>query len=89
MICGIYSGDPTRVNGTARRIDVGVVLANHYFRGLLGTPFGGVKHSGYGREHAIETLSEFTYAKLVRTPSGFADIPSWRAVTDVYGSKSA
>jgi acyl-CoA reductase-like NAD-dependent aldehyde dehydrogenase len=34
-------------------------LINNYFRGVIGTPFGGTKHSGYGREHAIETLREF------------------------------
>jgi hypothetical protein len=66
------------------------VLANHYFRGLLGTPFGGVKHSGYGREHAIETLSEFTYEKQIRVPSGLGELPpAWRAVIDIYGTKGA
>ncbi|MFZ0187141.1 MAG: aldehyde dehydrogenase family protein [Streptosporangiaceae bacterium] len=68
----------------ARRIDVGMVFINNYFRGVIGTPFGGTKYSGYGREHAIETLREFTYTKMVRFPSGRGTIPSWRAVGDIF-----
>ena len=61
-----------------------MVLINNYFRGMLGTPFGGTKHSGYGREHAIQTLQEFGYTKMIRFPSGTGTIPTWRGVTDVY-----
>jgi len=48
-------------------------------------PFGGTKHSGYGREHAIETPREFSYTKMVRFPSVPGTIPSWRAVGDIFG----
>jgi acyl-CoA reductase-like NAD-dependent aldehyde dehydrogenase len=61
-----------------------MVLINNYFRGMLGTPFGGTKHRGYGREHAIATLQEFGYAKMIRFSSGSGTIPTWRGVTDVY-----
>ncbi|OTB16485.1 hypothetical protein K445DRAFT_330987, partial [Daldinia sp. EC12] len=50
----------------------------------MGTPFGGVKHSGYGREHCIETLYEFTQPKAVHSPSGLIDIPEWRGVVDIF-----
>jgi Aldehyde dehydrogenase family len=70
--------------GLARRIDVGIVLVNNYFRGLLGLPFGGTKHSGHAREHTIETLSHFGYRKLIRIPSGIGTWPSWRAVTEIF-----
>jgi hypothetical protein len=40
-----------------------MVLINNYFRGMLGTPFGGTKHSGHGREHAIQTLQDFVYTQ--------------------------
>jgi len=30
-----------------------MVFVNDYFRRILGTPSGDVKHSGFGREHAI------------------------------------
>jgi acyl-CoA reductase-like NAD-dependent aldehyde dehydrogenase len=52
-----------------------MVLANNYYREIVGAPFGGIKHSGYGREHAIETLREFSHAKLIRYPSGTGSIP--------------
>lgn len=76
-------------NRVARRIDSGMVLINNYSRNMLGTPFGGTKHSGFGREHALETLKEFSAPKMIRFPSGLGTPPSWRAVTDVYGTPTA
>jgi acyl-CoA reductase-like NAD-dependent aldehyde dehydrogenase len=84
LTAAVYSADTTRAFRVARRVDVGMVFINNYFRGVLGTPFGGTKHSGYGREHAIETLREFGYTKMVRFPSGLGTIPSWRAVDDIF-----
>ena len=51
-------------------------MMNSYFRGILGTPFGGVKQSGYGREHAIEKLKDFAAIKMIRSSSGRGKIPS-------------
>ena len=84
LTAAVYSADTTRAFRVARRVDVGMVFINNYFRGVIGTPFGGTKHSGYGREHAIETLREFGYTKMVRFPSGLGTIPSWRAVGDIF-----
>jgi acyl-CoA reductase-like NAD-dependent aldehyde dehydrogenase len=84
LFAGIYTRDSERGLRLARRIDVGVVLINNYFRGLLGLPFGGTKHSGYGREHTIETLSHFGYRKLIRFPSGTGTWPQWRAVSAIF-----
>ena len=89
LMCGIYTGDMQRALRAARRIDVGMVFVNNYFRGIMGTPFGGVKHSGFGREHSIETLKEFSSAKMIRFPSGLGTVPSWRAVTDIFGAGRA
>jgi hypothetical protein len=58
-------------------------LVNNYFRALL-APFCGTKHSGYGLEHSVETLSHFGYRKLIRIPSGIGTWPSWRAVTEIF-----
>jgi acyl-CoA reductase-like NAD-dependent aldehyde dehydrogenase len=84
LLAAVYTRDSERAFRTARRLDSGMVLINNYFRGMLGTPFGGTKHSGYGREHAIATLQEFGYTKMIRFPSGTGTIPTWRGVTDVY-----
>jgi acyl-CoA reductase-like NAD-dependent aldehyde dehydrogenase len=82
LLAALYTRDSERAFRTARRLDSGMVLINNYFRGMLGTPFGGTKHSGYGREHAIATLQEFGYTKMIRFPSGTGTIPTWRGVTD-------
>jgi acyl-CoA reductase-like NAD-dependent aldehyde dehydrogenase len=88
LLAAVYSGDMPRALRVSRKIEAGMVLINNYFRGMMGTPFGGTKHSGFGREHAIETMREFTYPKTIRFPSGLGDIPSWRAVHDVNGEAS-
>ncbi len=69
----------------ARRFEAGMLQINTYFRYPLGTPFGGVKHSGYGREHSLATLQEFGQPKMMRFPSGRGEIPAWRSTVDVYG----
>ena len=86
LFAGVYSIDFNRAMRVARKLDVGVVLINNYFRGLIGTPFGGVKHSGYGREHWIGTLREWSRLKNIRFPSGLGTIPAWSGATDVYKS---
>lgn len=83
LTAAIYTRDSDRAFRVARRLDVGMVFVNNYFRGGLGTPFGGVKGSGYGREHVIETLHEYAYTKMMRFPSGRGVIPSWRAASEV------
>ena len=88
LTSAIYTVDTTRGFRVARRIDVGMVFINNYFHATQGTPFGGTKHSGYGREHAIETLREYSYTKIVRFPSGLGTIPSWRAIGDIFEESS-
>ena len=56
---------------------------------MLGTPFGGNKLSGYGREHCIETLREWSQPKAVHTPSGLGEVPTWRVVKDIFGASGS
>src|SRR5262249_16936967 len=52
LTCAIFTRDHALAMRMARRIDVGMLFINNYFRnGAFGMPFGGVKASGYGREH--------------------------------------
>jgi len=83
LVAAVYTADMDRAQRLARLIEVGVVFLNNYNRGFLGTPFGGVRASGYGREQAIGTIQEFSRAKSVRLPSGIGKSPVWRAAERV------
>lgn len=77
LIAGVFSADTTRAIRIASSLKVGMTLINNYNRAILGSPFGGIKASGYGREHCAETLKEYGYTKLLRVPNGLNDIPRW------------
>lgn len=77
LVAGVFTESMVRAQSAAREIDAGVVFVNNYNRAFLGTPFGGNRASGYGREHAIETLREFQKTKAVRLPSGLVSVPRW------------
>ncbi|MDQ4038089.1 MAG: aldehyde dehydrogenase family protein [Actinomycetota bacterium] len=83
LLAAIYTGDSARARRVSRAIEAGVVLVNNYNRAVLGTPFGGYKDSGYGREHAIESMLDFTRVKNIREPSGIGTIPEWVALDDL------
>ena len=78
LTAAICTTDVARAWAMAQRLEAGMVFVNNYMRrAFLGSPFGGVKGSGFGRENAIETLREFTRSKNVRFPSGRGNIPVW------------
>lgn len=78
LVAGVFTADMTLSRRAARDLEVGVVFVNNYNRTFLGMPFGGMKGSGFGREHALETLNEFVRTKAVRVPSGEGAVPVWR-----------
>jgi acyl-CoA reductase-like NAD-dependent aldehyde dehydrogenase len=78
LTAAICTRDETRAARLAQRLEVGMVFVNNYTRrNFIGSPFGGVKGSGFGREYGPETLHEFVRAKNVRFPSGRGPIPGW------------
>ena len=78
LTAAICTRDEVRAARLAARLEVGMVFVNNYTRrNFIGSPFGGVKASGYGREYAADTLHEFVRAKNVRFPSGRGAIPGW------------
>jgi len=85
----IYTKDTLKANRAVRAIDSGMVWVNNYNRNMLGTPFGGAKHSGYGREHSIETLKEWCCPKTVHHPSGLGEFPKWRGIKDIFGESGS
>ena len=78
LTAAICTRNEVRAARLATRLEVGMVFVNNYTRrNFIGSPFGGVKGSGYGREYGPETLHEFVRAKNVRFPSGRGHIPGW------------
>lgn len=63
---GIFSKDEQRAIDIARNLfDTGMVNINGYRLAQPHLPFGGVKDSGYGREHGGFGMKEFVNAKSV------------------------
>jgi len=76
LTAAICTTDLTRADRIARRLEAGMVFVNNYMRrAFLGSPFGGVKGSGFGRENAVETLYEFVRSKNIRVLSGRGAVP--------------
>jgi acyl-CoA reductase-like NAD-dependent aldehyde dehydrogenase len=83
LTCAIYSGNQELALRMCRQVDVGMTFINNYFRNTLGIPFGGVKETGYGREHCIEAMKDWSTAKVIQMPSGLAPVPSWPPVNEL------
>jgi acyl-CoA reductase-like NAD-dependent aldehyde dehydrogenase len=62
---GVWTADLARAHRIARRLDAGVVWVNKWFDTPPGSPVGGVKASGFGRELCAETLHEYSAPKTI------------------------
>ncbi|MGR3510906.1 MAG: NAD-dependent succinate-semialdehyde dehydrogenase [Sulfitobacter sp.] len=66
---GIFSKDEDRALKLARNyFDTGMVRINSFGAADPNMPFGGVKNSGYGREHGGFGMKEFVNAKAIFLP---------------------
>ncbi|WP_051531067.1 NAD-dependent succinate-semialdehyde dehydrogenase [Sphingomonas sp. URHD0057] len=63
---GVLTGDPDRGRRiAAKELEAGLSFVNENVRSDPRMPFGGVKHSGYGRECSAYGIREFTNIKSV------------------------
>ena len=62
---GVMSANENRAITLAKRIDTGMVSVNGYYGSQPNLPFGGVKQSGYGREHGGFGITEFVNIKSI------------------------
>lgn len=60
-----YTRDISRAIRIAERLDYGIVGVNTARLGAVQVPFGGVKHSGFGKEGGRLGLEEFLQTKLI------------------------
>ena len=71
LVAGIWTRDGGRQMRVARKVRSGQVFINNYGAGGgVELPFGGVKHSGYGREKGFEALYGFTVLKTIAIKHG-------------------
>lgn len=61
----VWTKDVSRAHRVAHALDVGTVWVNTWMVRDLAMPFGGVKHSGLGREGGEHSLDFFTDTKTV------------------------
>jgi acyl-CoA reductase-like NAD-dependent aldehyde dehydrogenase len=62
---GLWTTSLQRAHRVAAAMRSGMVWINCYKRVNPGSPFGGVGHSGYGREMGFEAMHDYTEAKSV------------------------
>ncbi len=65
LAASVFTQDVSRAHRVAAAVQSGVVWVNCWMVRDLRTPFGGMKHSGVGREGGNEALRFFTEAKNV------------------------
>jgi succinate-semialdehyde dehydrogenase/glutarate-semialdehyde dehydrogenase len=65
----VFTQDSARGQRVASRIDTGMMFINNISWSDAELPFGGIKHSGYGRELGDMGIQQFVNKKLVRTAS--------------------
>jgi betaine-aldehyde dehydrogenase len=67
LAASVWTNNLHLAHKTAERLEVGYVWINDTARHYFGTPFGGTKNSGVGREECIEEYESYLEMKSVHT----------------------
>lgn len=65
LTAGVATTNPSVAHRAAADVEAGSVWVNQYFGTVPGTPFGGFKQSGFGRECAQQAIEEHKRSKAV------------------------
>jgi succinate-semialdehyde dehydrogenase / glutarate-semialdehyde dehydrogenase len=65
LVAYVYTNDVKRALRVSERIETGMVGLNQGLVSNAGAPFGGIKHSGIGREGGPEGIHEYLETKYV------------------------
>ena len=68
LVAYVYTRDLSRALRVTERLETGMVGLNQGLVSNPAAPFGGVKHSGLGREGGVEGIDEFLDVQYVATP---------------------
>ncbi len=66
LSAAIYTHDYATAHRLARRIEAGYIWVNIPGGHALGSPYGGIKQSGIGREECLDELLSYTQVKSIR-----------------------
>jgi len=70
LAAGVWSADLARVHRLVRRLKAGTVWANTFGPTDVRLPWGGMRDSGFGREHGDIAIENFTEPKAVWINTG-------------------
>ena len=65
LVAYVYTSDLKRALRVCEGIETGMVGLNQGMVSNASAPFGGIKHSGFGREGGIEGIEEYLETKYV------------------------
>jgi betaine-aldehyde dehydrogenase len=65
LTCSIWTKDLATAHRTAAEVEAGYIWINEVSKHFQGSPFGGYKKSGIGREESLEELLQFTREKHI------------------------
>jgi succinate-semialdehyde dehydrogenase/glutarate-semialdehyde dehydrogenase len=69
LVAYLYTSDLGRALRVSERLETGMVGLNQGLVSNAGAPFGGIKHSGFGREGGPEGMHEYLECKYVAMPT--------------------
>ena len=70
LAAGVFTKDITRAHRTVAALEAGTCWINTYNLTPVEMPFGGVKHSGVGRENARAAIEHYSQVKSVYVAMG-------------------
>ena len=65
LVAYVYTRDVKRAFRVCERLETGMIGLNQGMVSNASAPFGGVKHSGFGREGGKEGIAEYLETKYV------------------------
>jgi betaine-aldehyde dehydrogenase len=65
LTSSIYTNDLNTALRTSNRIDVGYIWINAFTGPAIGTPYGGIKQSGYGRNKVLDEMRSNMHIKNI------------------------